>query len=527
MLMKTVNVVGAGLSGLSAAITLARQGIGCNLISSQPSERAQSVLAEGGINAALDTMGENDTPEDHYADTMRGGCYLEAEQTVHNLADHAPEVVRELVRLGVPFRSQEGRLVLRAFGGQKKRRTAFTKAGTGKTIMTALIDEARHYEAEGLITRWNHHTLVDMKIDAGRLISITIQDEYSAKLMEMSGPAILCTGGMNGIFDEMTTGTTQNTGNADAIAFAAGVCFSNLEFIQYHPTTVGICNKRMLISEAARGEGGRLYILRNGQPWYFMEEKYPVLKNLMPRDVVSREMVLVRQEEGCAGDIYLDMTGIGEKVWQDKLSDLRSEILVYLHLDPKTTPIPVSPGIHFFMGGIRVDDGHGTEVAGLYAAGEAACKYHGANRLGGNSMLGAIYGGSQAARSAMKQADEITIQEPEGPGPEAETPECRAELRNILMESLGIVRTPEQMQSGLEQMKHLYKKTDLTEMDRKRIRLGMAMLEAALGRQESRGAHYRTDYPETEEAFCKISCVRWKKDHIDLKFVPAADWKEA
>ena len=524
--MKTVNVVGAGLSGLSAGITLAKSGIACNLISSQASERAQSVLAEGGINAAMDSMGENDTVRDHYEDTMRGGCYLEAESAIQNLTCHAPEVLRELLRLGVPFRRQNGKLILRSFGGQKKKRTAYTKAGTGKTIMTALIDEARRYEVEGLIQRWDHYTLVGIKITERSLTSITIKDEYTGKVLEMSGPAILCTGGMNGIFDEMTTGTTQNTGNADAIAFDAGVCFANLEFIQYHPTTIGISNKRMLISEAARGEGGRLYILRKGEPWYFMEEKYPVLKNLMPRDVVSREMVLVTQEKECEGDIYLDMTSIEENVWKEKLSDLRSEIISYTHLDPKTTPIPVSPGIHFFMGGMRVDDGHETEIRGLYAAGEAACKYHGANRLGGNSMLGAIFGGSTAAKSAIERASEVTIHDSKEAAPETETAWCKARLRDILMESLGIVRTAEQMKRGLAEMKKLYNSPKLTVMDQKRVRLCMAMIKAAIGREESRGAHYRTDFPETKDEFQKISCARWKNGAIDLRFVPAENWKE-
>ena len=257
--MKTINVIGAGLSGLSAAITLARAGVKCNLISSQPSERAQSVLAEGGINAALDTMGENDTTQEHFEDTMRGGCYLEAESAVRNLTGHAPEVVRELVRLGVPFRSENGRLILRNFGGQKKKRTAYAKSSTGKIIMTALIDEARKYEASGMICRFPHNELIGMEISRGELMSLTLRDSYRESVLSLTGAAILCTGGLNGFFEGMTTGTTQNTGNAAAIAFCAGVEFANLEFIQYHPTTVQISDKRMLISEAARGEGGRLF----------------------------------------------------------------------------------------------------------------------------------------------------------------------------------------------------------------------------------------------------------------------------
>ena len=318
---------------------------------------------------------------------MRGGCRLESESAVWNLVQHAPEVVQELVRLGVPFCSRNGKLMLRNFGGQKKKRTAYAKSSTGKIIMTALIDEARRCESAGLIQRFPHHELVDMDIRNGALQSVTVRDSFSETGLSFSGPTILCTGGLNGLFEGATTGTTQNTGNAAAIAFRAGVRFANLEMIQYHPTTAQISDKRMLISEAARGEGGRLFTVRNGARWYFMEEKYPELKNLMPRDVISREMAMLKEESGCTGEVFLDMAGIDRTVWEARLSDLREEILAYLHIDPQNTPVPVSPGIHFFMGGIDVNDRHETAIQNLYAAGEAACKYHGANRLGGNSML--------------------------------------------------------------------------------------------------------------------------------------------
>ena len=202
---KTVNVVGAGLSGLSAAITLAGSGVMCNLISAQPSERAQSVLAEGGINAALDTMGEHDTTAEHFEDTMRGGCYLESESAVSNLTKNAPDVVRWLVKLGVPFNSEDGRLILRNFGGQATKRTAYAKSSTGKIIMTALIDEARRYEVSGLIKRYPHHELTGINVSVNSygkktLDSVTVRDVYSGLSLSFSGTTILCSGGMNGFF---------------------------------------------------------------------------------------------------------------------------------------------------------------------------------------------------------------------------------------------------------------------------------------------------------------------------------------
>jgi len=517
--IKQVNVIGAGLAGLSAAVTLARQGVFCRLISSQPSERAQSVLAEGGINAALDTMGENDSPAEHFADTMRGGCFLESEAAVRNLTDHAPEVVRQLLSLGAPLTAKNGKLILRNFGGQKKKRTAYAGTGTGKILMTALIDEARKYEAEGLIRRYPHHELIGITAENGELKNITVRDLYTCETRAFTGNAILCTGGLNGFFEGNTTGTTQNTGNAAAIAFAAGVAFANLEMIQYHPTTVGIPGKRLLVSEAARGEGGRLFILRNGKPWYFMEEKYPALGNLMPRDVISREMIFVKREKGCVGEVCLDLRSLDGSVWRHKLRELREEIVVYQHIDPKTDPIPVCPGIHFFMGGVRVNDRHETNVKGLFAAGEAACKYHGANRLGGNSMLGAVYGGRVAAEAAAQNAGPSEETPPVQSPQELSLPERRAELREILLSGLGIVRSAQTLQKAGAALNRILAEEDLTPIDRSRAALGLAMLQSALAREESRGAHYREDFPAQNDAFRKQTVVSCENGELRLRFV--------
>ena len=557
----SINIIGAGLSGLSAAITLAEAGLACNLISSQPSERAQSVLAEGGINAALDTMGENDTTDEHFADTMKGGCYLESEEVIRGLVETAPDIVRWLDRLGVPFNAKDGRLVQRNFGGQAKKRTAYARSSTGKMLMSALIDECRRYETEGLVTRFDHHELVDMHtvVDNAAhrvLTSIIVRDSYTGELTRLGGVTILCTGGLNGFFEGITTGTTQNTGNAAAIAFAAGVEMADLEFIQYHPTTVGISNKRMLISEAARGEGGRLYIMRNGEPWYFMEEKYPGLGNLMPRDVVSREMTLVSADPDCEGSVYLDMTALDESIWSGRLSDLRDEVTDYMGLDPAETPIPVSPGIHYFMGGIRVDRCHRTSIRGLYAAGEAACRYHGANRLGGNSMLGAIYGGRIAAGTVINEASSLitdineaaaadaALQEVKSDlripgnadvsGNQDSSPAARKELRDMLLSGLGILRTEDSMLAAAEKIETILEGTgtaaagaahgvivNSADIDRKRAMLGLAMLRAALARKESRGSHTRLDCPDTVDEYRKFSVARVIDGDIVIGFEDA------
>ncbi|MBR5088004.1 MAG: FAD-binding protein, partial [Ruminiclostridium sp.] len=397
-----INILGAGIAGLSAALTLAEKGIRCRLISAQQSERAQSVLAEGGINAALNTMGEGDTPELHFEETMKSGCYLADPNAVRALTENAPEVVMRLAALGVPFnRNNDGSLTLRSFGGQKKKRTAFAKSSTGKMIMTALIDAVRKYEVSGLVERYPRHSFVCLLTENGRCAGVRVKDDYTGKHLDFAGTVITALGGLNGFFPSRTTGTVTNSGTAAAVMFAQGVKFANLEMIQYHPTTIARPGKNCLISEAARGEGGRLYAERGGFPWYFMEEKYPSLGNLMPRDVVSREIYFVSRDPSVKnGTVFLDMTGITEDVWKNRLSDLREQIMHWFPLDPKKDPVPVKPSIHYFMGGILVNDRHEASLDGLYAAGECACQYHGANRLGGNSMLGAVFGGMTAAKNA-------------------------------------------------------------------------------------------------------------------------------
>ena len=517
--MERIKIIGAGLAGLSAAITLAEKGYKSTLISLQPSERAQSVMAEGGINGASNTMGENDSPAQHAADTLKAGVDLADPAAVQDLAEHAPEIHQWLVNLGAPLHRKDGKLILRNFGGQKKKRTAYAQSSTGKVLMTALIDECRKYEASGVIHRLSHHEFLSLILREERCEGVWVRDSYTGASFALTGPVIFAAGGLNGFFPGMTTGTTANSGDAAAILFSQGVAFANLEFIQYHPTTVRIPGKRMLISEAARGEGGRLFIYRNGTPWYFMEEKYPELGNLMPRDVVSREMFRLTRESG--EQVYLDLCGLSRQTWKEKLADLREEIQYYLALDPAKEPVPVSPGIHYFMGGIHVDRDHRTNLPGLYAAGECACQYHGANRLGGNSTLGAIYGGMTASKTAAAEQEPVSAEIPADSEPSwlPNLPVFANRLRDVLLSGLGILRDENSLNAALEQLERLPRSENST--DEIRRLLGRAMLLSARERRESRGAHTRTDFPQRDdEQFRKTTVVTLQDGEIRLCYEP-------
>ena len=500
-----INIIGAGLSGLSAAIALAKKGLKCNLISIQESQRAQSVMAEGGINAALNTMGEDDDVSQHFADTMKGGAYLNEESAVKGLTSAAPDIVLWLKDLGVPFEYKDGRIVQRNFGGQKKKRTAYVKSSTGKMLMSALIDEARKYEVKGLIYRYDHHRVYDILIEGHACKGLRMIDLYNDKKYECKGQVLVCSGGLTGFFKGHTTGSSDNDGQLSAILFSKGVAMANLEMIQYHPTTIAIPGKRMLVSEAARGEGGRLMTFKNGEPYYFMEELYPETGNLSTRDLTSRTIYQIMNEPSCKG-VYLDLRHLDKKAFENQLSDMREELLEYLSIDIQKDFLPIEPGIHYFMGGIDVDDDHKTNIKGLYAAGECACKYHGANRLGGNSLLGAIYGGAKAAMNMEDQSDSEIHEIFETYDPTDET--LLNKIKDILLQGLGIIRDEQGITKALKKIEAL-KQEGRNKSDEAAIGFAKAMLTSALNRKESRGAHYRLDLPHSDENYRKTSLVMY------------------
>ena len=500
-----INIVGSGLAGLSAAIHLAKKGKKTNLISVQESERAQSVMAEGGINAALNTMGENDDESLHYEDTLKGGAYLGEPEAIANLTHNAPEIVNWLKEIGVPFEYKDGHIVQRNFGGQKNKRTAYVKSSTGKMLMSALIDEARKYEVKGLIKRYCHHRVYDLLIENNECKGLVLVDTYTNKAYELYGEVILASGGLTGFFPGYTTGSKDNDGQLVSKLFSKGLKMANLEMIQYHPTTINITGKRLLVSEAARGEGGRFMTYKDNKPYYFMEDLYPEQKNLVTRDVASRTIYQIQNDPTCKG-IYLDMTGIDKNILYTRLKDMVNEVKDYTGVDIGLKPFEIKPGIHYFMGGVYVDNKHQTSIKGLYAAGECACKYHGANRLGGNSLLGAIYGG-KVASEFVSDDDNETYVEVENKYEEV-SDSYSYKIRDILLSGLGIIRDEESIKEAINKIDEVLE-SKLTNAEKEKAVFAKAMLLAALNRKESRGAHYRKDYPTSDDNYKKTTLISY------------------
>lgn len=534
--MKQVLIIGGGLSGLSCAIGLAEKGISSTLVSPYPSERSQSVMAAGGINAAL---GKDDSPERHAEDTLRSGGDIAGKDAVLGLCSAAPEIIRYLERLGVVFsREENGEVALRAFGGQSRNRTAYAGASTGKQIMSALIREERKYEASEVIKRLLGRQFYSALISDGACYGALLYNEKTREIETVYADAVVvATGGQNLLFGK-TTGSTQCDGYVAAKLYEQGARLKNLEFIQYHPTTVETPQKRMLISEAARGEGGRLYYVENGRRVYFMEELYGERGNLMPRDVVSKCIY------DAPSQVYLDVAFLGEKLIRSRLLEVAQVCQKYAGIDVTKESIPVYPSVHFFMGGLAVDGEHRTSMDRLYAIGECASRYHGANRLGGNSLLAAIYGGMVAAKSigelptaeaapdfgAYIAEQTATVSKALDSNSRFSAIYVRNEIAKLMNDCLGITRTAQKLNEGISSVDYYLSISDKLMFDsdvslyvgysiKPMLLLARAILTSALERRETRGAHIRDDYPErsTEYGRCSVCTYQNGEHHVSFE----------
>src|ERR1700692_3754436 len=422
-----IIVVGGGLAGLMATIRIAEAGVPVELFSIVPVKRSHSVCAQGGINAAKNQKGKGDTTQKHFDDTIYGGDFLANQTLVKRMCEAAPGIIDLLDRMGVTFnRTPEGLLDYRRFGGTLYHRTAFAGATTGQQLLYALDEQVRRHESEDRVMKYEGFTFLSAVLDdAGVCRGICAMDLRSMEVKTFAADAVIfCTGGIGAIFGR-STNSVVCTGSAQSALFQQGVDYANGEFIQVHPTAIPGEDKLRLMSESARGEGGRVWVPKNpedtrsarsipeGERFYFLEEWYPKYGNLVPRDIATRAIhrIVYQEKLGIRGQaaVYLDVTHIPKDVLDRKLEGILEIYEKFLGVDPREEPMKVFPAMHYTMGGIWVNgEDQSTEVAGIYAAGECEYQYHGANRLGANSLVSCIFGGGLAGPAAVKYAKGLT-----------------------------------------------------------------------------------------------------------------------
>jgi succinate dehydrogenase / fumarate reductase, flavoprotein subunit len=427
MAQPRILVVGGGLAGLAATMRLAELGVGVDLVSLVPVKRSHSVCAQGGINSvnAL-TRQQGDNEWKHFDDTVYGGDFLQHQPPVKEMADWGPRIVDLMDRLGVPFnRTPEGFRDQRRFGGTLYKRTAFAGATTGQQLLYALDEQVRRREVEGKVKKWEFWDfLAPVLDDSGRCRGAICQDLVTMQFRAFPADAVVLATGGNGLIYGRSTMSMVCTGSAVSRAYRAGAWYGNGEFIQVHPTAIPGADKLRLMSESARGEGGRVWVPRKPQDprdprdipeaerSYFLEERYPKYGNLVPRDIATREIFDICTTDGLSVEkdrlcVYLDLTHIPRETLDRKLGGILEIYEKFQGVDPRSVPMKIFPAVHYSMGGLWVDyersAGGGmvegssrnqqTSIPGLYAIGECDYQYHGANRLGANSLLSCIFSG--------------------------------------------------------------------------------------------------------------------------------------
>ena len=422
-----VLVVGGGLAGLSATMKLAELGVAVDLLSLTPVKRSHSVCAQGGINSVNDqTRQQGDTEWNHFDDTIYGGDFLQNQPPVKEMAYWAPKVIDLMDRLGVTFnRTPEGYIDRRRFGGTLYKRTAFAGATTGQQLLYALDEQVRRWEVEGLVKKYEFWDFLGPILDDnGRCVGAVAQDMVSMEIRSFAADAVVVATGGCGLVYGRSTMSVFCTGSAASRCFQAGAKYGNGEFIQVHPTAIPGADKLRLMSESARGEGGRVWVPRKpndtrapkqipaSERYFFLEERFPKYGNLVPRDIATREIFNICVNEGLSVDptrmcVYLDLTHIPRHELDRKLGGILEIYEKFQGVDPREEPMKIFPAVHYSMGGLWVDyeaNGEGgllpgsprnqsTNVPGLYAIGECDYQYHGANRLGANSLLSCIFSG--------------------------------------------------------------------------------------------------------------------------------------
>ena len=566
-----IIVVGGGLAGLMATIKAAEAGAHVHLFSLVPVKRSHSVCAQGGINGAVNTKGEGDSPWEHFDDTVYGGDFLANQPPVKAMCEAAPGIIHLMDRMGVMFnRTPEGLLDFRRFGGTKRHRTAFAGATTGQQLLYALDEQVRRWETAGLVTKYENWEFLNAIIDdEGVCRGIAAQDLRSMEIKSFKAEAVILASGGPGIIFGKTTNSVINTGTAASAVYQQGVHYANGEFIQIHPTAIPGDDKLRLMSESARGEGGRIWTYKDGKPWYFLEEKYPAYGNLVPRDIATREIfsVCVDMGLGINGEnmVYLDLSHKDPKELDVKLGGIIEIYEKFMGDDPRKIPMKIFPAVHYSMGGMWVDYNQMTNIPGLFAAGECEYQYHGANRLGANSLVSAIYGGMVAGPKAIeyvkglkKSAEDVSSTVFDRAAKEQTTKYegllkmegtenayvIHKELGEWMTNNMTVVRYNDKLEATIGKIKELkqrYRNINMTDTSRwnnqgvaftrqlwNMLELSEAMTLGALLRNESRGAHYKPEFPDrNDEDFLKTTKATWTPDgpqisyeEVDLSLIP-------
>ncbi|AOZ91985.1 succinate dehydrogenase flavoprotein subunit [Paenibacillus crassostreae] len=571
MATSNIIIVGGGLAGLMATIKAAESGTHVDLFSLVPVKRSHSVCAQGGINGAVNTKGEGDSPWEHFDDTVYGGDFLANQPPVKAMCDAAPGIIHLMDRMGVMFnRTPEGLLDFRRFGGTKYHRTAFAGATTGQQLLYALDEQVRRYETDGLVTkRENWEFLSAIIDDEGICRGICAQDLKTMEVHTFAADAVILASGGPGIIFGKTTNSVINTGTAASAVYQQGAFYANGEFIQIHPTAIPGDDKLRLMSESARGEGGRIWTYKDGKPWYFLEEKYPAYGNLVPRDIATREIfdVCVNQGLGVNGEnmVYLDLSHKDPKELDVKLGGIIEIYEKFMGDDPRKIPMKIFPAVHYSMGGIWVDYNQMTNIPGLFAAGECEYQYHGANRLGANSLVSAIYGGMVSGPKAVEYIKGLKKKAEDVPSSvfdrykQEQTDKyenilamngtenayvLHKELGEWMTNNMTVVRYNDKLEATIEKIKELkqrYQNININDTSRwnnpsvaftrqlwNMLELAHAMTLGALLRDESRGAHYKPNFPErNDEQYLKTTKAQWTPegpqityDEVDVSLIP-------
>jgi succinate dehydrogenase / fumarate reductase, flavoprotein subunit len=567
-----IAIVGGGLAGLAAAMKIAEAGHSVDLLSVVPVKRSHSVCAQGGINGAVNTKGEGDSTWEHFDDTVYGGDFLANQPPAKAMCEMAPSIIYLFDRMGVPFsRTKEGLIDFRRFGGTKHHRTAFAGASTGQQLLYALDEQVRRSEVGGKVKKYEGWEMLSLVLDNHQVCrGLIAMNRQTLELKAFPADAVIMATGGPGLIFGKSTNSMICTGSAVSACYQQGARYANGEFIQVHPTSIPGDDKLRLMSESARGEGGRVWVPRqkgdkraptsipDKERWYFLEEKYPAYGNLVPRDIATREIFQVCLDGyGVFGEnqVYLDLSHIPAETLDRKLGAIIEIYEMFVGDDPRHVPMRIFPGVHYSMGGLWVDFNQRTNIPGLLAAGECDYSIHGANRLGANSLVSCVYGGFVAAPAAIEYAKNVERNGADGSKIYEDELKYQQNLNDSLIKQSGtenqyviheemgkwmtdnvtVVRYNDRLKatdSKLLELMDRFKRISINDSNMwatmalpharqlwNMLELARVITLGALNRNESRGAHYKPEFPDRDdENFLKTTIAEYSGEGPILSY---------